>query len=92
MQTASTETGTHNYMASRDRNTFDGEELINSSESEAQTQLGNPPLLLAVLLSVHEYLTENITHMTKVGHDLTVFSGSPLCQFTVAVAKASRLI
>lgn len=36
-------------MASHDCNTFDGEELINSSDSEAQTRLGNPPLSLVVL-------------------------------------------
>lgn len=63
---------------------FDREAFINASESEARTQLGNPPLFLVVLLSAHGHLTENITHMTKVGHDLTVFSGCPLCQFTVA--------
>lgn len=84
---ASTETGTANYMAPLTASThlwFDREALINASESEAQTQLGNPPPLLVVLLSAHGYLTENITHMTKVGHDPTVFSGSPLCQFAVA--------
>ncbi len=29
---------------------FDGEASLNSSESEAQTQLGNPPLLLSSYL------------------------------------------
>lgn len=44
--------------------------LINLSELQAQTQLGSPPLLFAVLLLTHGYLTENV--MGEVSHGVTV--------------------
>lgn len=64
---------------------FDGETLINTSESFTQTQLGNPPWLLEVLLLVHWYLTENLLHMGEESHDVTALSGTPLRQLTRAV-------
>lgn len=46
-----------------------------------QTQLGNTPLLFVALQFVHGCLTEKVMPMCKVGHDITVFAGSQLCQF-----------
>lgn len=54
---------------------FDGEALINSSKSQAQTDnMGNPPSLLIVLVLQHGYLPENVMHMGKLGHDATLYS------------------
>ncbi len=63
--------------------------------SEAQTQLENPSVV-AVLLLARGFLTENVIHMGEVGRDVTVFTGTPRCQFTqpkkkVAVSKDSTL-
>lgn len=60
---------------------FDGD-VLNSSESSAQTQLGNPPSLFAVLLLTHWLLTENVIHNGEMVQDAAVFSGSLLWQFT----------
>lgn len=58
---------------------------MNSSESEAQTQIGNPPLLLVGPLLAHGCLPENVICMAEVSHDVTVFSDTALCQFTQMV-------
>lgn len=58
---------------------FDGEILIDSSESQTQASA------IAVPLLVHDCLTENVTHTGKVWHDFTMFSGS-LCALPVYTA------
>lgn len=49
---------------------IDGEAIINSSESWASTQLGNPLLLFVVLLLTNGSLAENEMHMDEVSHDI----------------------
>lgn len=57
---------------------FDGDAL----NSSAQTQLGNPPSLFAILRLAHWLLTENVIHNGEMVQDATEFSGSLLCRFT----------
>lgn len=46
---------------------------------KAQIQVDKLPLFFVLLPLAHGYLTENIMHMGKVGHDVIVLPGNPLC-------------
>lgn len=59
---------------------FNGEALINSSESQTQTQLNNPPLMFIIFPLVHGSVTKTVMTMGEVGHGVTVFIGSLLTQ------------
>lgn len=52
------------------------------------TQLGNQPLLFAFLPLLRGCMTENLIHVGKVGHNVTVFSSLPL----LPVYKAEKKV
>lgn len=72
MVKAPTKTGKHSHNGFSDHTNsaahrhFDGQALLNSSESWAQTHLSDPPLLFVVLSGTRGYLTKNIKHVSKM--------------------------
>lgn len=79
MAKAHTKTGWYNHTFV-DSSSAKGD-VLTSLESWAQTQLCNLPLLFVVCLIMHG-LTKIVIHMGEVSRDVTVFSGTRLCQFT----------
>lgn len=66
MMKACTQTATRNHLA---------------SQSCCNASICNLTLLFLVLLLSASYLTENAMCTAEVSHDVTAFSGSPLCLF-----------
>lgn len=69
-----------NVFADHSSAASNGEALINSSESQTQTQLNNPPLVFIVFLLAHSSVTKTVMTIDEVGHVVTVFIGSLLTQ------------
>lgn len=55
-------------------------EIKQACQSEAKKQLSYLPLFKVLLLLAHDYFTQNVMHLAKVG--LTTFLRTLLCQFT----------
>lgn len=56
---------------------------INKLVSQKQKkQLSYPPLFKVLLLLLHDCFTQNVMHSGKVGHGVTMFLRTLLCQFT----------